>query len=276
MRALHIGNVIFAWGALAALSAGLFSPAYADLVIGKGPTSNVACAKNYCKDTAPNAVLSVKDLERRLSTADVTVYATQKAMNIDVNGSFSWASSHSLTIIATCTLTVNAPVAVDGTGGLTIRTNNLCGNNNNGIGFVFGQKGNVTFLSLTTPLTFNNLKYTLVSNLAMLASDIASNQNGFFALANSYDASADGVYPASPISTMFTGFFEGLGNPISNLSMAGPKSVGLFAFMYNGSLYDVVLANVHIQANGAASVGGLVGSTTGGTAIFNSSVTGII
>jgi len=86
----------------------------------------------------------------------------------------------------------------------------------------FGQMGRVSFLGTSNALTIDNNPYTLVSNIKTLASDIATNPSGFYALANNYDASADGTYFSSPIPTTFTGTLEGLGNAISKFSLSNP------------------------------------------------------
>ena len=83
----------------------------------------------------------------------------------------------------------------------------------------FGANGHVNFSSLTSSLAINGATYTLVGNIATLASDIATNPSGDFALASSYDAKGDGTYAASPIATTFSGNFEGLGNTIENLTI---------------------------------------------------------
>ena len=87
------------------------------------------------------------------------------------------------------------------------------------------------------------------------------------AFANNYNAKKDGTYFSSPITTEFTGSFNGLGNAISNLSINDPNGdyfVGLFAEMNGGSIANIRLLNENVQAPSASDVGGLVG-WAGGT-----------
>ena len=115
---------------------------------------------------------------------------------------------------------------VTGTGAVTVTTND--GGKDGDL--IFGDKGNVTFWDLASSLIVNGNSYTLVGNIATLASDIASNPSGFYALANDYDASVDGTYSSAPVTTTFNGTFEGLGHPDRALRSTRPTSlVGLFA-----------------------------------------------
>ena len=118
---------------------------------------------------------------------------------------------------------------MNGSGGLTILTND----GGTGGDYSFGPKGNATFLATTNALSINGNSYTLVRNIATLASDIAAQPAGFYALGSSYNASADGIYTSAPIATTFTGTFEGLGHSISKLKIKNsggfPLFVGLIA-----------------------------------------------
>ena len=64
-----------------------------------------------------------------------------------------------------------------------------------------GERSIVQFGNLSGTLTINGTAYTLVNSVASLASAIAANPSGAFALAKSYNAKGDGTYAASPIAT---------------------------------------------------------------------------
>jgi hypothetical protein len=254
-------------GAAAIVSCG---SARADVVISTAATSNMACSGGVCAPTAASAVLNVGDLETLLASGNATVTTTGsgvQATNIQIAAPLSWATTNTLALDAYESIAVSKPVAVAGQGGLSVATND---GGSNGY-FSFGQKGNATFADLSSPLTINGAAYTLVNSIASLASAIAANPTGDYALANSYNAKKDGTYSNSPIPTEFGGFFEGLGNTISNLSLNGTGDVndyvGLFAELAlndqpGGSLENIVLNNIKIGGNGFV-VGGLVGVNTG-------------
>src|SRR5207249_3811641 len=110
---------------------------------------------------------------------------------------FSWSSGSLLTLDAYQSLSVNAAITVQSLAGLTIRTND---GGKKGT-FLFGTGGNVTFANLSSSLSVNKLSYTLVNSLPALASAVAANSSGAYALANNYDASQDGTYTSPPVST---------------------------------------------------------------------------
>jgi hypothetical protein len=125
-------------------------------------------------------------------------------------------------------------------------------------------------------LTVNGTPYVLVNSVATLASAIAANPSGAFALANNYNAKKDGTYATPPIPTAFSGPFNGLGNTISNLSINDPTEnayVGLFAQTTTGSaIANVRLLNENVQGGSGSSletgsfIGGLVGYGAGSIA----------
>jgi len=131
----------------------------------------------------------------------------------------------------------------------------------------FGTKGNIAFLGTSNDLTINGQSFVLANSLPALASDIAVNPAGFFALANSYDASHDGTYSQSPVPTTFQGSFEGLGNTISRLAVndgSPSQSIGLFSnIAAAGTAADLRLDRVKIAAAKTGFVGALAGENDG-------------
>jgi hypothetical protein len=191
-------------------------PAKADLTISSKPTQNVSCSAGVCTATDKKAVLNVGELTAMLGAGDVTVSTGGVAKDIEVSAGLSWASTSRLTLEADKSLIVKQPVTVAGSGALTLSSN---GGHQN-VDLEFFGKGSVQFWDLSSSLVINGKSYTLVGDIATLAADIAANPAGFYALAKSYDASADGTYSSSPIPTTFGGAFEGLGNEISNLRIS--------------------------------------------------------
>jgi len=236
----------------------------------------MTCSGGVCAPTAKSAMLNVGDLETLLASGNVTVTTTGtgvQADDINVKVALSWSSTGALSLLANKSVTVDNPVSVAGLGGLTVTTGGKTGT------FSFGKRGNVTFANLSSQLTINGTAYTLVGDIKTLASDIANIPNDNFALANNYDASGDGTYHASPIPTQFTGTFLGLGNTISNLSIASAKysivALSLFAEVgVNGIVADIGLLNAHIFNGGKYSETGTLVADNSGT-IISSYASGI-
>ncbi len=137
--------------------------------------------------------------------------------DIIVASALSWSSGATLTLDAYHGITIKKTIAVKGTGGLTLVTND--GGTKGTLTF---QGGHATFTKLNAKLSINGAAYTLVNSLATLASDIKHSPAGKYALSRSYDASSDGIYKSAlvPTTVPFKGVLEGLGNTISNLTIS--------------------------------------------------------
>jgi hypothetical protein len=265
---------------VAATACFIAAPSYADIVISNGAMQNMSCSGGICAPTAANAVLNVTDLENLLASGNVEVTTTGsgvQADDIEVDAAFSWSSTNTLAFDAYESITIDKPVAISGLSGLSLTTND----GGSGGTLLFGAKGNVTLANLASQLTINGLAYTLVNTLPVLASAIAANPSGAFALAASYNASADGTYSSSPVSTTFTGSFEGLGNAISNLSIddtAPDDQVGLFGYIASqGVVTGIVVSNLRIvraSTGYATGIGGLAGQNLG--TVINAYTTGSV
>jgi hypothetical protein len=256
--------------------AALFLPAQAmagqaRLTISSGKTKNVQCSAGVCAPTATSAVLNVRDLETMLASGNVEVTTTGagvQANNIQFDAPFSWLGTNTLWLDAFESIAIAKPITVKGTGGLKLTTND----GGSGGTFAFSKKGHVIFKKLASSLAINGTSYVLVGDIATLASDVAAEPGGAYALAGNYDASGDGTYSAAPIATTFTGTFEGLGNEISNLTIDDSTEaqgvteyVGLFSQVdEGGTLRDVHLTNANISAGNSVDdeswgVGALAG-----------------
>lgn len=253
--------------------------ARADIVISSKATANMTCSQGSCAPTAINAVFNVTDLENYVAQfGHVFAWTTGQnveATNIVVKSSFAQPGSTELLLNAIGAIAVDAPFSV-GTGSeLNLGDGDLQN-------LSFGPKGSITFASTMDNFAINDGSFQLVGSLPDLASKANANPGGFYALANSYDASADGTYKAPPVTTIFTGYFEGLGNTMSNLNVKVASSfypyVGLFADVAASEGFGVVrnlrLVNAIVQGNSASNVGGIVGWLEHGALLAQSSTTG--
>ena len=249
--------------------------ARAAVTVSTSATQTVTCAAGVCSPTATNGVLNAGDLESLLASGNVEVTTTGSGVQADdirIDAPVSWPSASVLTLDAYKSVTIDKLMKVSGAGGVSVITSD----GGSGGEFFFRNRGSLNFRNLSSPLTINGIGYTLVGSVATLSSAIAANPTGAFALANGYDASQDGTYTASPVATMFSGAFNGLGNAISNLTISDPTEnafVGLFAEITgSGALANLHLTNLNVTgvsgSSGGSStefVGGLAGFADGGT-----------
>jgi hypothetical protein len=250
-------------------------PALADIVISSAATNNINCSSGVCTPTSPDAVLNVGDLQGMLATSNITLAAAGQPVDVDIEASLSWVSTNSLTIDSYHSINVNQPVAITGGGGLSLITND---GGTTGV-FDFSPGASVVFWSLSSNLTIDGSAYTLVDDVATLASDVAASPNGFFALAGNYDAGPDGTYSSSPIPTLSGGTIQGLGNTISNLSMSfaakTQKTNGFCGVNNEGTISNINLESASIDIRGnESSDGGIVGVNSG--VLFGDHVEGSI
>jgi hypothetical protein len=229
--------------ALAAIA--VSAPAQAAVVISTAATQNMNCAGGTCTPTATKAVLNASDLESYLSQFG------------NVAG-FTTPDSTSLALDAHKAITADAAVSIgSGTAEFELQSDTLAASDT----LSFGKRGHITFGSLSDIFGINGDIFTLVGSVHGLASAVAANPSGAFALANSYDAKADGIYATTPIPTKFEGVFEGLGNTISHLTIEDTSSydVGFFGETDTPSLIENILLT-HLDVSGTTifDVGGLV------------------
>jgi hypothetical protein len=250
----------------AVLVAGFFAliplAAQGVVMISGDATQNMSCSGGVCSPTASDAVLNVTDLENLLDSGSLEVTTTGsggvQAGDVEVEAALSWSNQSALALDAQNSVTIDKKISVAGRGGLSLVTGG------NGT-LLFGSKGKATFADLSSDLAINGTPYTLENGISGLASAIASNPAGSYALANNYDASQDGTYANSPIATELTGTVQGLGNTISNLSIYHKKAktdTGLFADVgASGSIMNFRLRKLNIWSRFGA--GGLVGYNRG-------------
>ncbi|HEX4160746.1 MAG TPA: hypothetical protein VHY79_19920 [Rhizomicrobium sp.] len=223
--------------------------ARADVTISSDATQGMSCSGGVCQPTASEAVLNAGDLETLLAAGNVTVTTTAsgvQADNIDVTAKLGW-SAKALTLDAHRSISVTELVTVRGRGGLSVLTKD--GGSDGEL--AFSGNGHVTFRNLTDSLSINGVSYRLENSIASLAKAITKNPSGDYALAANYDASKDWTYGNSPITTDFTGSFEGLGNRISNLSLyvttvARQRYLGLFTTV-GGRISDLGVVGASVS-----------------------------
>lgn len=237
--------------------------ANADVVISTDPTSNMSCSAGVCAPTATDAVLNVTDLKNLLASGNVEVTTTGSGVQADdiyVKAEISWSNTSTLSLDAYESIRISRVLSLSGPGGLTLQTND--GGSSGALSFV--RKGHAVFQHLSSQLIINGVLYTLESTLPSLASAINNNPSGNYALANDYDASADGTYSSSPIATL-SGKFSGVGNKISKLKISssnGTSAVGLFGSVGGGAVVGDLTINVSISGE-AYDVGALAGGNAG-------------
>ncbi len=241
--------------------------AHADVVISNKPTQNMNCDAGVCTATAQKAVLNVGELQTMLASGDVAVKTESIAKDIDIAQPLTWSSTSRLTFDAQRSVTVKKQITVAGQGALTVTTNDSgASKKNDGEFIIVPEHGSVQFWDLSSSLIIDGNSYTLVGDIKTLATDIAANPSGFYALAKSYNASHDGIYAKAPISTDFTGIFEGLGNTISNLSLnvGAFEPYGFFAYVGTGGVVrNLILKDETLKADHVSAVGLLAGGNEG-------------
>jgi filamentous hemagglutinin family protein len=185
--------------------------------------------------------------------------------DIVIDSALSWNTTAMLTLDAYHSVLIDAPMSLDSTAKLTLQSDD---GGSDGI-LAFSSNGDVAFGNLAGVLTINSSKYTLVNSLSALDGDITHNPSGHYALATSYNAKADGTYLSPPISSPFTGKFEGLGNTINNLKIDSSEAgVGLFAEIgVGGRVADLRVSNASVTStySGLNGAIGILAATNEGT-----------
>jgi The GLUG motif len=266
LREITAQGTKLALGIAAALTVAM-APAQADLKISSNPTQNVSCdAAAHCSATAPAAAMNVHELKKLLASQPKVVLDAATARDIDLDAPVSWTSSSNLSLVASRSVLVHKSLTVAGPGGLRLKGELL-----------LTPGTSITFWNLSSSLNLNGNTYQLAGSLSSLNNAIKSSPAGYYALANDYDASADGVYANTPIEGDFTGAFEGLGHTISHVALYayGPENgfLGLFS-VNHGTIADINLIGAKYRNGVRFDAGILVGDNYG--TIRNASVTGSV
>jgi len=267
----------------AAAACALATPAQAAVTISTAATKNENCSGGVCTPTAKSANINVGDLQAMLATSDVTVKTGAGAVAIGVNTPLTWSNTHRLTLDSIEFVHIKAAVVIEGTGALTLTTND----GGTGGDLVIEDGGTINFWDLNSNLIVNGTPYTLVNDIDTLAAGIAANPSGSFALAA--NVASHKTY-GTAIPTAYSGTFEGLGNTISGLTVKASmfsniqgavrdlvlaqatvtRGKGVLAPMNHGTILNV---SADVSVSGFCA-GGLVGTNAG--TIRRSHVTGTV
>src|SRR5579871_2778100 len=199
------------------------SAAQSQVTISGARTRNITCSAGVCSPTAATANLKISDLAVLLQSGNVSILTTAagvQANDIIFEANLSWSSTNTLTLDAYRSVTIAKAIAATGLTAVDLLTND----GGSGGTLTFGPKGHVTFSNLASGIAINGTSYTLVGSIQQLATAVAANPAGSYALANDYNARHDRTYASAPVATTLTGAFEGLGNTISNLSISDPTN----------------------------------------------------
>jgi hypothetical protein len=268
---------IFAAGIFAVFSTAQASgTGHYNVLIVAQRTQNMTFSNGVFMPTGDGAILGIADLERALAAGNVTVTTGNGASgdepgNITINRAITWATGGALTLDAYHSLIVHELVVSTGGGGVSLTDNDGGAHGR----FQYSGNGKFKFYSLSSPLTINGNAYTLVGSVQSLATAIASQPGGFYALANDYNAAPDGTYAGPPVPTKFTGTFDALGHTIYNLT-TNPGS-GLFNEV-DGAVNNLTLGSVAVQGkpNAAAKLIGPLANTVLGGSLDGDSASGSV
>lgn len=252
---------------LSGMASFALGPAHAALTMSTAPTQGVMCVAGSCRTVTADATLNVDDVAALLSTGDVSVVSGAQTSDIVIAKPLKWSSKHVLTLDAAHSILIEQPMTVAGPGQLRLRTND--GQTGGTLSFIAGGSLRIP-KPAESALTINGQAYTLVHSVQELAAAVTAHPAGMLALANAYDAKKDGIYTASPVTTAFSGVFDGLGNTIANLTVASSASgsaaenpmVGLFSSVA-GTVQNLTLRAANVQGASYAFVGALAGQAAG-------------
>ncbi|WP_180982476.1 filamentous hemagglutinin N-terminal domain-containing protein [Methylocella silvestris] len=247
-----------------------------------------------------------------LDENNITLQSTSgkgKSGNISVNDAVSWAANTLLTLDATKTIHINAPITATGdSAGLVLNYGGYATTGSVAAGADYrintGMGASITLSGANASLSINGNAYTLIHSMADLTAitpllyDANGNPvydpdtllqaygpggTGYYALAQNLDAA--GVTYNGPLISNLSGVFAGLGHTIKNLKIdsTAPNAYGQYA---DGVLIDEIgegigsaavvrdikLTNVNIA--GFQEAAGLASSNRG--TISNVYVTGNI
>ncbi|ACK51586.1 filamentous hemeagglutinin family outer membrane protein [Methylocella silvestris BL2] len=245
-----------------------------------------------------------------LDENNITLQSTSgkgKSGNISVNDAVSWAANTLLTLDATKTIHINAPITATGDGaGLVLNYGGYAttGSAAAGTDYRVNRNGgaSITLSGANASLSINGNAYTLIHSMADLTAitpllfDANGNPvydpdtllqaygpggTGYYALAQNLDAA--GVTYNGPLISNLSGVFAGLGHTIKNLKIdsTAPNANGQYADAVlidqigegrnsPAVVRDIKLANVNIA--GFQEAAGLAGNNLG--TISNAYVSG--
>lgn len=203
-----------------------------------------------------------------------------KAKTLNITGDLAVNSNTSLN--ATNSINIDGALNVDGNNRLISLAYGTSGSDN----LYFGENGKINLPGNTIRYRDNGVFYPIIKTLAELQA-IGTNSTtlaGQYVLAADIDATGVIFNPlgSSATSTPFTGYLDGLGHKISNLTINKPAvdEVGLISYALFATVKHLNLSNAAIT--GQNYVGGLIGRNgvdngmTGHSVVFNNRISGTV
>ena len=203
-----------------------------------------------------------------------------KARTLNVSGDLIVNSNTSLN--ATNSINIDGALNVDGNNRLISLAYGTTGTDN----LYFGENGKINMPGNTIRFRDNGVFYPLIRTLAefqAIGTD-ATTLAGQYVMAADVDLTGVTFTPfgSSAASMPFTGYLDGLGHWVNNLTINRPAQdeVGLFSFARFATIKHVNLHNASIT--GQNSVGALVGRNgsdtglAGNSLLFNNRVSGTV
>lgn len=216
--------------------------------------------------TNASASVNVADIQNELLTKNVVIAAE----NVVVNKGITWATSQNLTLgtSSSGSLAINDSIIASGaTAGLVITPSTYTLNVRSGAEIILSGS--------SSTLSIGGTNYTLIRSIADLSTVTAT---GNYALSQPLAFSSTAL-TAAPITSGFTGTFDGLGNTLDGMIMTVPSTGmgGLFGSLTNGAaVRNLGVTNVKMtMANSASSyvaagvITANVPSSTTGTVTLN-------
>ncbi len=216
--------------------------------------------------TSSSVSVNAADIQNELLTKSVVIAAE----NVVVNKGITWATSQSLTLgnASTGSLVINDSITASGaTAGLVIAPTTYTLNVSNGSEIILSGS--------SSTLSIGGTNYTLIRSIAGLSTVGAT---GNYALSQPLAFSSTAL-TAAPITSGFTGTFDGLGNTLDGMILTVPSTGmgGLFGSLTNGAtVRNLGVTNVKMtMANSASSyvaagvITANVPSSTTGTVTLN-------
>ena len=203
-----------------------------------------------------------------------------KAKTLNITGDLLVNANTSLN--ATNSINIDGALNVDGNNRLISLAYGTTGSDN----LYFGENGKINMPGNTIRFRDNGVFYPIIKTFAELQAigTDATTLGGQYVLAADIDATGLTFNPlgSSATSTPFTGYLDGLGHKISNLTINKPAvdEVGLISYALFATVKHINLSNAAIT--GQNYVGGLIGRNgidnglTGSSLLFNNRISGTV
>jgi hypothetical protein len=306
---LYAGVVIVPTAAFTLSTAPTLAQAQAQALAAAGANGDAQSSINSTVGLGLQAIGASFTIDQPLTT---TVFGVQTAPGapLTIAAPIVVNSGGELGLFSKGTLAIDAPITVNGVGGVFLTYDTMFPRNlsfGNGAALTYNTAtGGPATSSQGGVLTINGLPYTLLYNLAQPGSTgpdtgvddiagidnnmVAGGDSGFYALAINLTGTGTAANPqftkALAGSTGFNGVLEGLGHTITNLTIndptsgiaTSPENVGLFGSMFSGVVRDIgIVGGSVVGGLNYTSVGQIAGAVYGPQGgIIESYATGLV